>query len=317
MESHNHKWTNPETWLGQNTTFTKGLLEYIRAHGPVKSADFKRNDGIKGSWWDWKAEKIALEQLFLLGELMITKRERFQRVYDITERVHPHSNDAHKFSNSEAHQILTARTIKALGVALPQWIPDYYRLPKTGQKMTLNSLEELGEVQPIKITGIETPGIIHSDNLQLLDSVVAGRTLATETKILSPFDPLVWDRARMKAMFGVDYRLECYLPKPKRKFGYWLLPILHKDAIIGKMDAKANRQKKVFEVKSLFLEEGVPINDELIGGLSQTLVECARWHKTPAIEILNCPDIKLRSALEARLATLNDPVSYNEVRILL
>ncbi len=212
--------------------------------------------------------------------------------------------EGQKISNSEAHQILTGRTIKALGVALPQWIPDYYRLPKTGQKKLLNSLEELGEIQPIKIIGIETPGFIHSDNLQLLEAVVAGRTLATETKILSPFDPLVWDRTRMKAMFGVDYRLECYLPKPKRKFGYWMLPILHKDAIIGKMDAKANRQSKVFEVKSLLLEDGVSITDELVNGLSQTLVDCAQWHKTPVVEIQNCTDTKLKSALKASIETM-------------
>ncbi len=92
MDSRSNRWADPDTWLGQNSTFSKDLLEYVRNNGPVKSADFKRSDGIKGSWWDWKAEKIALEQLFLLGELMISKRERFQRVYDMAERVHPHAN---------------------------------------------------------------------------------------------------------------------------------------------------------------------------------------------------------------------------------
>lgn len=297
MENRRKRWTNQETWIGQNAAFAKNLLEYIRNNGPVKSADFKRSDGIRGTWWDWKVEKIALEQLFLLGELMIARRERFQRVYDITERVHPENED-HKCTIPEAHQIFTARTIKALGVALPQWIPDYYRIPKTGQEHILKNLAEQEKILPIKIQGFEKTGYIHSDRLPLLESVMTGRVNATETKILSPFDPLVWDRARLNTLFRVDYRLECYLPKTKRKFGYWLLPILHKDAIIGKMDAKANRQRKVFEVKSLFIEDRVTITDELVDGFVEVLVDCARWHKTPLIEIQNCSNMHLRSAIE-------------------
>ena len=172
MDSRSNRWNDPETWLGKNAIFSRDLLEYVRNNGPVKSADFKRGDGIKGTWWDWKAEKIALEQLFLLGEIMIAKRERFQRVYDITERVHPNGNENHGYTHSEAYQILTARTIKALGIALPKWIPDYYRLPRTGLDKALKMLVERGDVFPIRIAGIESPGYIHSDNLQLLESVI-------------------------------------------------------------------------------------------------------------------------------------------------
>ena len=304
MDARSNRWNDLETWLGKNATFSRDLLEHVRDHGPVKSADFKRGDGIRGTWWDWKAEKIALEQLFLLGEIMIAKRERFQRVYDITERVLPRQNHNHGYTHSEAHQILIARTIRALGIALPKWIPDYYRLPGTGLDKTLKLLVEHGEVFPIRIAGIETPGYIHSDNLQLLESVATTSVKTAETNILSPFDPLVWDRARLKTLFGVEYRLECYLPKPKRKFGYWLLPILHKDAIIGKMDAKANRQRKVFEVKSLSLEDGVTMTEEMIDGLCRTLIECAQWHKTPSVEIVNCPDINLLIALRERISKI-------------
>lgn len=301
MEARRSRWDDPETWLGQNAEFVRALMEHVRRNGPVKSADFKRPTGVKGTWWDWKIEKIALEQLFLLGEIMIAKRDKFQRIYDLAERVHPDLHLDGNIQKNEAYRILTSKTVKALGVALQEWIADYYRLPKTGLVKILKELLDRGEIQSIKIEGFESSGYIHSDTAKLIETNGIPLIDPLATKILSPFDPLVWDRSRLKSLFGVDYRLECYLPKPKRRFGYWLLPILHKNKIIGRMDAKANRQRKVFEIKSLYIEDNVQISEDLISGLTQNLLECAQWHKTPAIEIGYCSNPSLRAALDASI----------------
>jgi uncharacterized protein YcaQ len=298
--SHSKKLEDHDSWLGQNKIFVRELLETIRKNGPVKSSDFMRKDGIKGTWWNWKDEKIALEHLLQMGELMVAKRDRFQRVYDLTERVHPNGLEE-VYSEAEAKIILTARTIKSLGFTLPQWIPDYYRLPKSRQESVLSSLVESGEILPVNLEGIESTGYIHKDNLKLYKSIVAGSANPNRTVILSPFDPLLWDRSRLKTLYGFDFRLECYLPASKRKFGYWLLPILHNDSIVGNMDVKADRKNQVLEIKSIFLEDGVMVTDNLLDGLSGTIHDFANWHNTPVINLKYSNNSKLISALKLRL----------------
>jgi uncharacterized protein YcaQ len=300
VTSHRKKAEDNDTWLGQNFNFVNEILHGIRKNGPVKSSNFKRKDGLKGSWWNWKDEKIALEHLLLVGELMVAKRDQFQRVYDLTERVHPKWS-AEAYSEADAKNILTARTIKSLGIALPQWIPDYYRLPKSKQESVLGSLVESGEILHVNLEGFESAGYIHKDNMKLYESIVSGSTNSDRTVILSPFDPLLWDRTRLKTLFGFDFRLECYLPASKRKFGYWLLPILHNDSIIGKMDVKADRKNKVLEIKSIFLEDGVKVTEGLLDGLSRTIHNFANWHNTPVINLHYSNHPTLISNLEMKL----------------
>jgi uncharacterized protein YcaQ len=300
IASHRKKAEDSDTWLGKNYNFAKEILDGIRKNGAVKSSNFKRKDGIKGTWWNWKDEKIALEHLLLVGELMVAKRDQFQRVYDLTERLYP-IGLAEVHSEADAKKILTARTIKALGVALPQWIPDYYRLPKTGQGSIINSLVETGEILPLKVEGVESNGYIHHDHLHLYESILSGLSNASRTIILSPFDPLLWDRMRLKAQFNFDFRLECYLPAAKRKFGYWILPILYKDSIVGKMDVKADRKNKVLEIKSILLEDGVTVTDDLLDGLSGTIHNFANWHNTPGIKLHYSNHPMLISALIMKL----------------
>jgi uncharacterized protein YcaQ len=300
VTSHRKKAEDNDTWLGQNFNFVNEILHGIRKNGPVKSSNFKRKDGLKGSWWNWKDEKIALEHLLLVGELMVAKRDQFQRVYDLTERVHPKWS-AEAYSEADAKNILIARTIKSLGIALPQWIPDYYRLPKSKQESVLGSLVESGEILHVNLEGFESAGYIHKDNMKLYESIVSGSTNSDRTVILSPFDPLLWDRTRLKTLFGFDFRLECYLPASKRKFGYWLLPILHNDSIIGKMDVKADRKNKVLEIKSISLEDGVKVTEGLLDGLSRTIHNFANWHNTPVINLHYSNHPTLISNLEMKL----------------
>jgi uncharacterized protein YcaQ len=135
------------------------------------------------------------------------------------------------------------------------------------------------------ITGRAAPAYVHRDHRQLAERAAAGRLRATRTTVLSPFDPVVWDRERASELFGFDYRLECYTPAAKRRFGYYVLPILHRGRLVGRLDAKAHRAGGVFEVKALYLETGVDADAALAATIAAALRDCAAWHATPRVTI--------------------------------
>jgi len=120
------------------------------------------------------------------------------------------------------------------------------------------------------------------------------------TTLLSPFDPVIWDRERVATMFGFDYRIEVYVPAPKRIWGYYVLPILHRGRLVGRLDAKAHRAEGRFEVKALYLEDGVVEDDALADSVADAIVECARWHATPEVVVGRCaPKAFKRPLLDA------------------
>jgi uncharacterized protein YcaQ len=144
---------------------------------------------------------------------------------------------------------------------------------------------------------------VHRDNDELLQLARSNRLRATHTTLLSPFDPVVWDRERATAMFSFDYRIECYTPAPKRKYGYFVLPILHRGRLVGRLDAKAHRSDGVFEVKALFLEEGVDPTPVLAAAIAQAIRRCAAWHATPEVKVLHCDPKAFRAVLREALET--------------
>ena len=179
----------------------------------------------------------------------------------------------------EALQELTLRAVQALGVARAGWAPDYFRLPKTGNARRLEALANDGRLQRVEIEGLARPGLPASRR----PAAAAGP--AEVTTLLSPFDPIVWDRARRKDLFGFDYKIESYTPAAKRPFGYFTLPILHRGALVGRLDPKAHRAQGLFEVKALALEPGVKVTDDLVEGLGAALRRLAAWHGTPEVVI--------------------------------
>jgi hypothetical protein len=272
-------------WLREHQATADHMLELIRERGAVRSADFARTDGRRGSWWDWKHEKLALEMLFSLGELMIARRERFQRVYDLRERVLAGWDDRAAPPFADVLRALVLRAVRALGVAPARWIADYFRTDKRATNPIPAALAAEGELLVAAVEGWDEPAYIHPENRALAQAAADGMLRPSRTVILSPFDPLVWDRARASALFGFDYRIECYTPAPQRRYGYFTLPILHRDALIGRLDAKAHRRDGVFEVKSLHLEPGIDLDETLAAELSATLHSCAAWHWTPEVVV--------------------------------
>jgi uncharacterized protein YcaQ len=279
------------------------LLARIRASGPMRSADFEGTGKSKGGWWGWKDEKRWLEALFALGELMIARRDNFQRVYDLSERVLATmgASDVAPASSAVMQREFILGAVRALGATQARWIADYFRSGRRIKDAELDAFVESGELLRIPVEGWKTPAYVHADHRELLDAAMRGRLRATHTTLLSPFDPVVWDRERAKDLFDFDYRLECYVPAPKRIWGYYVLPILRRGRLIGRLDAKAHRSEGRFEVKVLYLEEGVQIAEPLVQDVALAIRQCADWHATPKIAIGRCAPRALKAPLQQTL----------------
>jgi uncharacterized protein YcaQ len=280
------------------------LLAHIAREGPVRAADFAREDRGAGGWWAWKPEKRWLEAWFALGELMVARRERFQRVYDLAARVRaswPVAADDGGLATEALRERFILDTVRALGIVPARWIADYYRLKPQVSDRELASLVASGQLLAVAVRGWSVPAYVHADHAPALAKARAGRLRATHTALLSPFDPLVWDRQRAQGMFDFDYALECYTPAPKRRYGYFVLPILHRGALTGRLDAKAHRADGVFEVKALFLEEGVVPGERLVTELARALQDLAHWHGTPTVRVLRSRPAGFAGALRAAL----------------
>lgn len=276
-------WRNPRKWLDENPAVTEGVLNHIRANGETRHTDFKRTDGQKTTWTNPKEEQIVLDYLVYVGELMVRKRDNFQRVYDLRERIFPDADKLPVVSRAEAHDQFVLNTIQALGVAKAEWIPNYYRLKNADVNAALKRLEKQDRLMTVTVEGWKTPAYIHPDNLKRLEAAANGKIPHSKITLLSPFDPLVWDRGRTLDVFDFDFPIEFYFPASKRKYGYFSLPILYNNALIGRLDPKAHRKEGVFEVKSLHLEPDVSIDDALVAKLRSALRACADWHDTPQV----------------------------------
>src|SRR5918997_905798 len=275
-------------WFTAHPEEVRRVLERVRQGGPVRSAEFARADGKAGGWWEWKPEKRALEHLFAAGELMISRRDpNFHRVYDLRERVLeralPGWEDGLAPTREEARRALALKAVRSLGVAVARWVPDYFRTPKKGIADLLDALAEEGALLRARIE--DEPAYVHPENAQLAEAAGSGELESSLTTLLSPFDPVVWDRARALELFGFDYRIEVYTPAARRRYGYYSLPILHRGALVGRLDAKAHRKGGLFEVRALHLEPGTPVTEDLIAELGGGLRACADWHGTPQVSV--------------------------------
>jgi uncharacterized protein len=278
-------WRYSHAVMEKHAATVDRIVAGIREHGPVRSAELGEGRSGSGGWWGWKPEKRILESLFTAGELMIARREGFQRVYDLRERVLPSWSDAQLPSTDAAHRALALKAVRALGVAKAKWVADYFRMGKKPTPALVRTLANDGALLEVHVEGWKEPGYIHPEHRALAERAAAGGIKPVLTTLLSPFDPVVWDRARGSELFDFEYRIECYTPAPKRVYGYFVLPILRHGALVGRLDAKAHRREGVFEVKAIYLEPGVRVTNGLVTDVARALAECAAWHGTPRIAI--------------------------------
>lgn len=286
-------------WADEHPEAVERVRSRLRENGEARSAEFDNPNHIPGGWWNWKDEKIALEYLLLTGEIMVKRRHNFHRIYTLRERRLPDWNDGGVPTVEEVRRELTLRSVYALGIAAAEWIPDYYRLPKKDMPQRLKALARENALIPIEIDGINSAAYLHPERLALLGEAQSGQRAPVHTTLLSPFDPLVWDRQRGRDLFAFDYTIECYTPAAKRRYGYFTLPILQRGCIVGRLDPKAHRAQGLFEVKALHLEPGVRIDEQLVVDLAGALRRLADWHATPEVVVRQSNPPELAQLLNA------------------
>lgn len=297
MQHEVHRYYSPE-WRERHNQTIDTVMARVRGDGAVRSSDFERSDGRKGTWWNWKEEKQVLEYLHTIGELMIARRINFQRVYDLRERILPGFVEEGALSTEAARDELSVRAVRCLGAAPARWVPDYFRLPKQGIANRLERLVAEGRLLKLAVEGWSDPAYLHPDNLPYLEAAGRGELAADYTTLLTPFDPLVWDRYRTRELFDYDFTIECYLPAAKRRYGYFLLPILHRGRLVGRLDAKAHRKDGIFEVISLHLEPAVQPTPELAAALIDAIRRCAAWHRTPQVLVRRTDPVEFLAFLQ-------------------
>jgi uncharacterized protein YcaQ len=239
LSGHSH-------WFSKNKKLMKYVLDRIRAEGPLQSKDFE-TDRKRGSWFDWKPAKIALEQLFMEGSLMVRSRNGFQKVYDLTERIVPADADHTKPTNDEYAEYLVRFNLRALGIATVKDFTHLRRNMLAAVTKAVKRMVKSGEISEVQIEGLKETWFAFPATLRQKQVPQKG------TFILSPFDNLVIRRERLVKLFGWEYNLECYLPEHKRRFGYFCLPVLHNGSFVGMFDPKADRATKKFHVRKLHL----------------------------------------------------------------
>lgn len=286
-------------WYDKDPALMQRVLDRIAAEGPLQSRDFQPPPGSKqGPWWDWKPAKIALEQLFMEGYLMVVERRGFQKVYDLTERVLPSDTDTTEPSANEMARHLVLSGIGAHGLLTLRQM-GYLRRSEVKKALpkVIRQLEEEKKVLPVQPAGCTetyytTPALL--EQLPL-------RTGRRRLHLLSPFDNLVIQRDRLKQLFDFDYQIECYVPQAKRRYGYFCLPILWGDRFAGRLDPKAERKSKTFQVKQLWLEPHLKQMDAFVHALAASLWQLARFNGCQRIHILQAETPYLKQALEAAL----------------
>jgi uncharacterized protein YcaQ len=255
------------------------VLDRIRAEGPLATGDFEDPRTNRRSWWDLKPAKLVLEDLFDQGILMVAdRRSGFQRVYDLAERVLPPGIDTSRPSDAEAAQHFLLRAARALGVGTIRDLADYFRLDPDSARQALAALLEAGFLVKVSVEGWREPAYAPPE---LLGGPI--RRPRHRPLLLSPFDPLVWERNRALRLFGFEYRIEIYTPLPKRRYGYYVLPLLAEGALIGRVDARNDRASGTLNIPAVHLEPGV--GRKAVPAAASALADLARFLRASRIVV--------------------------------
>jgi hypothetical protein len=244
--------------IGQHPQIAENLRRRIRDEGPIRSLDME-GSGSSG-WWDLKLVKRVATALWSSGELAIRERRNFQRVYDLAERVIPERWRQNRVPESQAIEQLLVQALKGHGWATSGTLTQTWRLTNQKKRIAaaLNRLVEKGEIIPCTLAGDDKnkhPGWIRPNDLELSAHLKRVRPRADKGVLLSPFDPVLWDRRRVRQLFAFDQVLEIFKPAPKRKYGYYCLPVLAGDKLVARVDLKADWKAKKLIVLSVLSEE--------------------------------------------------------------
>jgi uncharacterized protein YcaQ len=286
-------WGNVRKFGAAEKRYVADVLARVRGEGPLGASAFSA-DGLRSEpWWGWAPGKLALEWLFWCGEVLIANRRNFERLYDIPERVIPAEVLAMPSPpEAEARKRLLVRASRALGVGTARDLADYYRINVPDARALVRELAEEGIVREARVEGWR-------EHAYLDPAAVAPRKVEARA-LVSPFDPLVWERARTERMFGFRYRIEIYVPPGKRVHGYYVLPFLLGERLVARVDLKADRARAALLVQAAYAEPGAP--RETAGELAAELREWAAWLGLERVEVAGAGDLAagLKRALGRR-----------------
>ncbi|MBS1664157.1 MAG: YcaQ family DNA glycosylase [Bacteroidetes bacterium] len=290
MPMHDYRFTLPikESFLTQRSDLPQQelnimnrVLDRVMRDGPQMARDFE-NDRVEAStgWWDWRPSKLALERLYFDGRLMTTHRKDFQKIFDLPVNCIPSDTDTTIPSDEEFARHNIRRTLQAHGIAYEKEISWRTRFLKTQIKSQLTQLISEGEVCEVSIEGKKTAP------LYMLSSYKNKKiNLSGDAFILSPFDTINVFRHRLRDFFDFDYQVECFVPAPKRKYGYFSLPILIGDTFVARMDAKADRKQRILNVLNLHFESPKKFPKSDAPKLRDTLAAFAKFNRCTDITI--------------------------------
>ena len=297
-------------WVrSQDRKLMRRILDRVRLEGPLKSRDFEDQRTSKEGWWDWKPAKRALEQLFIEGDLMITGRDGFQKTYDLPERALPPGVATEAPSLREFAAYLVRNCLRSHGFATRKSFTHLRSQPGL-RELVAKVLEEgvaAGQLRQFNTKD----GNAYWGQAALLDR--RAPPAAARVRILSPFDNAVILRHRLQALFDFDYQVECYVKAENRRYGYFCLPILHRDQFIGRMDCKAHRTTGEFNIKQLHIEgrgmEGQgnrpsrKLDDSFFPAFAEAVRDFAAFNGCRTLSLSQCRPQGLQATVAAALAT--------------
>ena len=299
-------WGGIARFAQHNPALIETVYDEIKAYGPVAVSKLEKRGERSGPWWGWNDTKIALEFLFWSGRISAAGREKFARLYDLTERVIPTEFlNRPPLTEREAHRALMEIGARSHGIASEQCMRDYFRLSPKEARPALEALVEDGTLLPVDVEGWASRAYLHKD------AEIPAR--ATCQALLAPFDSLIFNRDRTQALFDFRYRIEIYVPREKRQFGYYVLPFLMGDRLVARLDLKANRQEGILEVFAAHGEQRINAG-KVCEALADELRLMADWMGLSAVRVAEKGDLgrHLKQAVAGRLALYSGATGWGK-----
>jgi uncharacterized protein len=275
-------WGSARGLIADRPGYIEDVLEEVRDRGPLSAREVSDAVSRRGTWWSWSDAKVALEALFATGDVTVSSRVNFERRYDLPERVLPAEVvDAPTVPEAEARRELLRISARALGVATASDLYDYFRLKGPVTAPRLAELVEAGELTPVRVRG-------WSQQAYLAPAAKIPRRIRARA-LLSPFDSMVFERSRLERLFDFRYRIEIYVPAPKRLYGYYVLPFLLDEAFVARVDLKADRAAGLLVVQAAWSEPAAPADTAV--ELAAELEALASWLGLSAVSVTGKGDL--------------------------
>ena len=306
MNSVQQKQIEQSEWLAEpeNQELCRSVYERIKNEGALRARDFEYDGPKRNGWWDWKPAKNALEYLNARGDLMITERVNFQRVYDLRERVLPDWVEIESPSEEQRDRYWLEQGVRALGICQPLQAADYSYLRRNFVRGYIADMTAEGVFKEVKVqtnNGDPHTFIVHNEAFELLEQAEKGAIKPRKTTFLSPFDSLFWARGRDGEFWDFRALLEAYKPAPTREWGYFNMPVLYHDQLIGRIDPKMDRKSGKLLIRGFFLEEGSELHEDLLSGLADAFRSFMDFHQADGLVFERKEDAQLGSKILPRL----------------